>query len=69
MNRQIDHDLVVGSIKEKNTWLKEALTKVCIAYAEFTGSCPLDMHDMDMDCEKCDDNAGKCWEKYFLREG
>ena len=46
-----------------------ALTRACIAYAEFTGSCPFDMHDQDMDCENlCDDNTAKCWQKYFLGE-
>jgi hypothetical protein len=46
-----------------------ALTRACIAYAEFTGSCPLDMHDQVIDCEQCEDNSAKCWQKYFLGEG
>ena len=54
-----------------------ALTRACIAYAEFTGSCPLEMHDVDMDCENscqstietCDQIAAECWQKYFLSEG
>ena len=47
-----------------------ALKKACIAYAEFTGSCPFDMHNCELaKCRDCDDNAAECWQKYFLWEG
>ena len=57
-------------VTEENARLKESFQSACIAYAEFTGSCPEDMNDVYMDCENvCDNNAAKCWEKYFLGDG
>jgi hypothetical protein len=55
-----------GRMSSINGYLS-ALEKACIAYAEFTDSCPFDMHGYEMTkCKNCDNNAIECWQKYFL---
>jgi len=48
--------------------LELALEYACDDIYELTGSCPLDVFDYKLDkCDyKCDNDAGKCWQMYFI---
>ena len=48
--------------------LDEALDKACELISDYSGSCPFDMFDKDIDCqESCTNNAKKCWKEYLLK--
>lgn len=53
------------------TEYKAALKKACSALADFTGTCPHDLHGWKclatLDCELCKSQLTECWEQYFIQ--
>lgn len=50
--------------------LNKALMTACQAIADFTGSCPYDTYDCNLDCEEgCNSADAKlCWYRYFTEK-
>ena len=46
--------------------LKIALDKACALIDDITSSCPFDMFDCKVDCDKCTDCTCQCWVKWAL---
>lgn len=53
--------------KESRLWKKRAYHQACKLLADTCGSCPLAQFNFEIDCNNCNDNIVKCWEKYFLK--
>lgn len=49
--------------------LEKALDKACKLVADYSGSCPLDNYDIDLDCEdRCESNTKDCWKVLCLKD-
>lgn len=48
---------------------KKALDKACKLVVDYSGSCPLDRFDIDLDCEnRCESNLEDCWKVWCLQD-
>ena len=49
--------------------LEKALDKACELLERFTGSCPLDSFDVDLNCNnKCENQMVECWKEWLTKD-
>lgn len=47
--------------------MEKALEKSCQLVFQYSGSCPLDVFDYDMNCyNECENQYCECWKMYFM---
>lgn len=63
-----DIDMICEHLMELKRY-KKALDKACELVADYSGSCPLDGYNIDLDCEdRCENNMKDCWKVWCLQD-
>lgn len=64
-----DYKKSVDTLQELVEKHKKALDKACKLIADYSGSCPLDSYDINLDCEdRCESNTKDCWKAWCLQD-
>lgn len=57
------------ALRKENEKLNRALDKACEFLGSYSGSCPCDTLNVDLDCEeKCENQYKDCWKEWCLYE-